>query len=58
MDPFDYLGKAPVEPASDIRQAASGLFQMFTAFIAEGFTPDQALTLVARFLAAQAGGQG
>jgi hypothetical protein len=37
---------AQVEPRSDVRQAARGLREFYTAFIDEGFTRAQAMQLV------------
>jgi len=41
-----------VEPSSDLRQWANFHRQMFVALTGEGFTEDQALTLVGEVLAA------
>ncbi len=48
----------PTEPSADLRQAASALWQMFVALKAEGFTEQQALTILGQVLAAQSGGSG
>jgi hypothetical protein len=39
------------EPSADIRQAAIGLHEIFTALIDAGFTEAQALTIVGQLLA-------
>jgi hypothetical protein len=47
----------PREPAANLRQLASVLHQTYTALVAEGFTEQQALTIIGMILAAQTGGQ-
>ena len=42
----------PTEPSSDMRQAASALWQMYVALCAEGFDERQALTVIGHVLAA------
>lgn len=42
----------PTEPASDLRQLASILWQMFVALQMEGFTEHQALIMIGQVLAA------
>lgn len=46
----------PTEPAADIRQMASALWQMFVALQAEGFSERQALIIIGQALTAGAGG--
>lgn len=36
----------PTEPSADIREAASALWQLYTALIHEGFSEEQAMTIV------------
>lgn len=48
----------PTEPAADIRQLASVLWQIFVALQAEGFTVHQALVVIGQVLAMQAQGGG
>lgn len=45
------------EPASDLRQLASTLWQMFVALRPEGFTEHQALVMIGQVLAAGQGGK-
>ena len=45
----------PVEPAADIRQTASALYQMFVALTAEGFNEQQALVVIGQILSASWG---
>lgn len=47
----------PIEPAADMRQMATTLYQTFVALVAEGFTEKQALTIIGQILAASAGGK-
>lgn len=44
------MGNGPREPSADLRLAASGLHEMFTALLEQGFTEDQALTMLARVI--------
>lgn len=46
----------PIEPSADLRNAANFLRQMFTALINEGFTEQQALTIVGQAIQANIGG--
>jgi hypothetical protein len=48
---------SPREPAADLRQLASVLFQTFVALTNEGFTEQQALIIVGQILAANSGGK-
>lgn len=47
---------APTEPSSDLRQVASGLWQMYVALTNEGFDDRQALAVIGQMLAAGANG--
>lgn len=49
---------SPVEPSSDIRQAALTFRGLYLALVAVGFTEEQALTLVRDAIAAGAGKGG
>lgn len=46
---FPWLG-GPVEPASDARQAARVMREMYTALTETGFSDDQALHIVIAFV--------
>jgi hypothetical protein len=46
----------PTEPSADLREAASGLWQMFVALTNEGFDERQALIIIGHVLAAGQGG--
>lgn len=54
--PDDDLPK--VEPSAAVRQAAKALHQMFVALRDEGFTEQQALSVIATILASQQRGDG
>lgn len=43
-----------VEPSADDRIAAKAMFAMFTALTDEGFTEEQALTIIGQMLAGAA----
>ena len=47
--PFDLgtflVGRAPVEPNADLRNIAKTTFELFRAFVDEGFTEVQAIRL-------------
>ncbi len=45
-----------VEPSADLRQLASALRQTFIALTMEGFTEQQALTIVGQILASSSSG--
>lgn len=45
-DPFAGMGPAKVEPTAAQRAGAKDLRAMFTAFVDEGFTPQQALVML------------
>lgn len=45
----------PMEPSAANRQFAHALREMFVALIAEGFTRDESLTLIAHVLKAKSG---
>jgi hypothetical protein len=49
-------GNIPVEPSSDIRIAASQLRQIYIALMQEGFTTQEALTIIGQILATNQGG--
>ena len=49
MDIPGWLGGAPLEPASDTRQGAHALREMYVALTEAGFTEDQAMTLLMSF---------
>lgn len=52
-------GLPPCEPSADLRVFASSMRQMFVALTNEGFTEQQALTMIGQVLAASiAGFQG
>jgi hypothetical protein len=51
------MTNGPIEPAADLRQLANTLRQTFLALVQEGFTEQQALTIIGQILAAQSGGQ-
>jgi hypothetical protein len=44
--------RARTEPSAELRSAAYGLWQMYVALTAEGFTEKQALTIIGSLLAA------
>lgn len=44
------------EPSADLRELANGLHQAFIALTREGFTEQQALTIIGHMLAANGGG--
>jgi len=46
------MDKAKTEPTADMRTAAAGVWQMFTALLDEGFTEQQALVILGQVLAA------
>jgi hypothetical protein len=46
----------PTEPSADARQAAKASWQLYTAFIAEGFTAEQALELLGKMLSSASSG--
>lgn len=46
------------EPSSDLRQAASQLFELFVALIDQGFTEQQALIVVGQVISANSGKDG
>jgi hypothetical protein len=46
-----------IEPSADLRQAASGLMQLFVALTLEGFTEQQALVILGQCIAASKGGE-
>jgi hypothetical protein len=41
------------EPSADLRQAAAGMAELFTALSDEGFTEAQALTILGQVIASQ-----
>lgn len=43
----------PTEPSSDLRQAASAMWQMFIALTSEGFSEKQALIIIGQILNSQ-----
>lgn len=43
----------PTEPAAELRQAASGLWQLYVALTNQGFTERQALVVIGHVLANQ-----
>lgn len=49
----------PTEPASDLRQLASFLYQTFVALTLEGFTEQQAFRIIAEIIGniSKSGGQ-
>lgn len=48
------MGLSRVEPSAEARQAAKDIHEMFVAFMDEGFTEDQALTILGQMMAAAA----
>ena len=55
-DDFDHIRtKAQTEPAADIRTFASTMHQMYVALTSEGFTEQQAVTILGQMLAANGG---
>jgi hypothetical protein len=50
------MGNGPVEPAAELRTAASALYQYYVALMMEGFTEKQAMTIISN-MASGAGGQ-
>lgn len=42
----------PTEPSADLREAASALRQMYVALVNEGFSVDEAMTIVGKVVAA------
>lgn len=51
------MSNGPVEPSADLRDLAHALFETYTALVNQGFTEQQALTIVGQMLTAGAGGQ-
>ena len=49
-------GPAPIEPSSDLRTFAANMRQMFVALTAEGFTEQQALSIIGEVLRGSFGG--
>lgn len=47
------MPNGPIEPSADIRVAAHAVRQIYLALVTEGFTEQQALTIVGQILAAQ-----
>lgn len=52
------MSNHPTEPASDLRQLASALWQTFVALTQEGFSEQQALIIIGQMLAASQMGGG
>lgn len=52
MFPFSNPDPKSVEARAEIREAAHGLREIFSAYVQEGFSEDQALELVGRMLEA------
>ena len=52
-DDFDGLfdGIAPVEPNSEVRSGAAGLFEMYTGFVNAGFNAFQAMQILLTYIA-------
>ncbi len=49
-------GNAKVEPSADARKAAGAAFEMYSAFVNQGFSEDQAMNLLMSLIVAQAKG--
>ncbi len=47
---------SPTEPSADLRQMASSMRQAYIALTNEGFTEQQALTIIGQILSAYASG--
>lgn len=47
----------PTEPAAELREAASALWQTYIALTSEGFSEQQALVIIGQILASQGGPQ-
>jgi hypothetical protein len=50
-------GNGPIEPRADMRASANELRQMFIALTSEGFTSQEALTIIGIIIAAGMGHQ-
>ena len=46
------------EPSAELRQSASGLYEIYVALVNEGFNEEQSLRLIGEMLRAQMGGAG
>lgn len=44
------MTNGPLEPRADLRQAAAELMQWFQAMLQEGFTEEQALTIIGKMI--------
>ena len=49
------MTNGPIEPSADLRQLASALRQTYLALTQEGFTEQEALTIIGQILVANAG---
>lgn len=49
--------RSHTEPAAELRQAASGLWQMYVALTNEGFSEKQALVILGKVLASSVKGK-
>ncbi len=47
---------SPIESSADLRQMASAMRQAYIALTSEGFTEQQALTIVGQIISASGGG--
>ena len=51
------MSNGPIEPSADLRQLASILRQTYLALVQEGFTQQEALTIIGQILAANGGAE-
>lgn len=51
------MSNGPVEPSADLRTMAQFLRQTFIALTLEGFTEQQALTIIGQIVFSQLGGE-
>lgn len=49
-------GDMPPEPMSELAAAAAQMHELFTAYIAAGFTESQALYLIGKLISTNSGG--
>lgn len=50
------MNQSQIEPSADMRVLAANLRQMFLALVREGFTEQQALTIIGQCISANAKG--
>lgn len=50
------MTNGPMEPSADMRELANNLRQMYVALTGEGFTAQEALTIIGQAITAHGGG--